>query len=102
MADNMDNIIDFEKFQKKIKELEEELNQQREQAEQRAEQPGPSTTNEQREAFKKMMEAYQAFLPSKEELAGLMGNMADAFQQAADQARAAQEATKADDKENKE
>ena len=93
----MDNLIDFEKFQKKIKELEEQLNQQREQAEQRAKQKGPEVTNEQQAAFKKMMEAYQAFLPSKEELAGLMGSMADAFQQAADQARAAQEATKSDD-----
>tara|TARA_R100001082_G_scaffold99995_1_gene68924 strand:- start:288 stop:590 length:303 start_codon:yes stop_codon:yes gene_type:complete len=91
-----DNIIDFEQFQKKIKELEEQLNQQREQAEQRAKAENPNVNEQQRAAFKKMLEAYQAFLPSKEELSDLMGTMADAFQQAADQARAAQDIAKGD------
>tara|TARA_B100000131_G_scaffold304877_1_gene330326 strand:- start:152 stop:445 length:294 start_codon:yes stop_codon:yes gene_type:complete len=87
-----DNVINFEEFQKKLKELESQLNSQREQAEQRAKAKGAN--DQQQEAFKKMLEAYQAFLPSKEQLAEMMGNMADAFQQAADQARAAQAAAK--------
>ena len=97
MADDK-NVVDFEQYMKKIRELEAELNKQREAAEQRAKQTrGPG---DQGEAFKKLMEAYQAFLPSKDELSGMMGQLAEAFQQAADQARAAQEsmAKESDDK----
>mgnify|MGYP001297758591 CR=1 FL=1 len=96
MADDK-NVVDFESYMKKIRALEEELNKQKEAAEQRAKQ---STGQEHGEALKKLMEAYQAFLPSKEELSGMMGQLADAFQQAADQARAAQEAVKEDPKED--
>ena len=91
MADDKKNVVDFQEYMDKIRELEEELNRQREAAERRA---AEAKQPDQGEAFKKMLEAYQAFLPSKEEVAGMMGQLADAFQQAADQARAAQDAVK--------
>jgi len=91
MADDEKNVVDFQEYMDKIRELEEELNRQREAAEKRA---ADAKQTQHADALKKMMEAYQAFLPSKDELAGMMGQLAEVFQEAADQARAAQDAVK--------
>jgi len=87
MADEKDNVVDFAAFQKKIEDLESQLNEQRKRAEQRA---SSAQGQPEGEALKKLVEAYQAFLPSKEELSDMMGQLAEVFQQAADQARDAQ------------
>ena len=96
MSDN--NIFDFEAFKKQMEEIKKSLEEQRAAAEKRTKE---EKWDQQKEAFVKMMEAYDTFLPEAN-VSKLFGAFADQLENAAEKLKDIQKAAEAADKKEEE
>jgi len=96
MSDN--NIFDFETFKKQMEEVKKRLEEQREAAQKRTKD---ERWEDQKEAFVKMMEAYDTFLPEAN-VSKVFGAVAEQLEQAAEKLKDIQKAAEAADKKGEE